>query len=214
MQSVQEISIRSSSIEVSALGITFPASISWEEWEELGEKLGTASKSLGFMLGDWINSDATGADIDDRYAAAMKLTGYDRRTLQMYSRVTRCVPLEVRVGELSFDHHRKVVSLPIEEQRRWLAAAVKHGMSTRRLQKSIVAGRVVGVDELCKGKIHKIETVHPFVNRTVSLFGKLKRTGWLRKQSPEQIRCLRRDLEPVRKICDELDSCLEQKESI
>lgn len=64
------------------------------------------------------------------------------------------------------------------------------------------------------GGHRKIETVNPFVNRIVSLFGRMHRSGWLNNQTPEQLQRLRADLEPVVAICKELDEAYGQKESI
>lgn len=57
------------------------------------------------------------------------------------------------------------------------------------------------------------EVVHPYVNRVVSLFGRLRRSGWLMRQDAAQLRCIREDLGPVRTICDELEALIDQKES-
>lgn len=215
MPNVPEISTTNSNIEISQLGIRFAGEITLEQWEALGHKLGTASRSIGFMIGDWINSSAGGLDVESRYAEAIRLTGHDYKTLQMYSRVARCVPLDKRIESLTFEHHRWVAPLPPAERDHWLGLAEALGMSARRLQRSITAGRVLDVDELRSGaQANKIETVHPFINRTVSLFGKMKRSGWLRRQTADQLRNLRADIEPVCALRDELDELISKKESL
>ena len=42
-----------------------------------------------------------------------------------------------------------------------------------------------------------IETVHPYVNRIVAFFGKLRRAGWFDSAHPEKLAALKRDLQPV-----------------
>lgn len=51
----------------------------------------------------------------------------------------------------------------------------------------------------------KPESVHPHVNRVVSLYSRLRRSGWLRSQSKEQLRRMLSDLEPVVAIRNELE---------
>ena len=62
--------------------------------------------------------------------------------------------------------------------------------------------------------LRRPEAVHPHINRIVSTVGRLKRSGWIKRQGAEQIRCLRADLEPIRCLCAELDQLAEQKESL
>lgn len=214
MPNVQEISTTDTNIEITPLGIRFAGEITREQWEALGHKLGTASRSIGFMIGDWINSDTEGLDADERYAEAIRLTGLDYKTLQMFSRVSRSVPLNKRIKSLTFEHHRWAAPLPPPERDHWLRQADAKGMSARRLQRSIAAGRVLEVGELSGKSAHKIETVHPFVNRTVSLFSRMKRSGWLKRQTAAQLRNLRADLDPVCALRDELDELISRKESI
>ena len=57
----------------------------------------------------------------------------------------------------------------------------------------------------------KPESVHPHVNRVVSLFSRLRRSGWLRSQSPEQLRRMMVDLDPVVAIRNELEAMANDK---
>lgn len=56
------------------------------------------------------------------------------------------------------------------------------------------------------------EVVHPHVNRVVSMFGRLRRSGWLRSQDADQLRCICADLDPIRRICNELDALVNEKD--
>jgi hypothetical protein len=55
------------------------------------------------------------------------------------------------------------------------------------------------------------EVVHPHVNRVVSIFGRLRRSGWLERQDAEQLRCICTDLDPIRCICNELDALVSER---
>ena len=54
--------------------------LSFEEWEALGEKLGRIGKSIGFMIGDWINyaEEKWG----EKYNEAIACTGLEYQTLR------------------------------------------------------------------------------------------------------------------------------------
>jgi hypothetical protein len=56
------------------------------------------------------------------------------------------------------------------------------------------------------------EVVHPHVNRVVSMFGRLRRSGWLSSQDADQLRCICADLDPIRRICNELDALVREKD--
>ncbi len=204
MESVHEISTTNTSIDISRMGIRFSGEISSEQWEALGVKLSSASRSLGFMIGDWVNAAVDGMESDDRFGKAIEMTGLDYNTIQRFCRVASLIEIDSRIESLSWEHHRIVSTLPPVVRDEWLALAAKHGMSKRRLQRSLNAGRVVDVDEMKAAPSQKIETVHPFVNRTVGLFVRWKKSGWLKKQSPDQLQRLRADLEPVVAIYKEL----------
>lgn len=55
------------------------------------------------------------------------------------------------------------------------------------------------------------EVVHPHINRIVTLYGRLRRSGWLHRQDTEQLRCICADLEPVRNICREIEALIDER---
>ena len=46
--------------------------------------------------------------------------------------------------------------------------------------------------------------MHPYVNRIVAFFGKLRAGGWLDDATPEKRAALKRDLQPVVDIYNQL----------
>lgn len=198
---------------VSAAGIEFHDDLTFEEWSEIGEEIARAGRSLGFLIGDWINYGESRKDYGDKYAEALKATGFDYGTLRNYSNVARRVKLSLRNDNLSWEHHRKVAPLKDEaQQKKWLQTASKakekgKPMSTRRLAKSILLGRVardtdMSVPENDRGR----DNVHPHVNRLVAFWGKLKREGYLENADVELMKCMMIDISPVLKIYDELEA--------
>jgi len=87
------------------------------------------------------------------YDAALAATDLDRPTLWTYAHVARRVPSSLRNKELSWEHHKAVAKLPAENQERWLKLAEDlqtkgEPLSTRRLRKSIIVGRLLTPEEL------------------------------------------------------------------
>jgi hypothetical protein len=128
-------------------GIEFHGDLSLDEWEKLGERLGNAERSIGFMIGDWINyaEEKWGEKYNDAIAA----TGLEYQTLRNYAWVAKRVHLSARADNLPFRHHQVVAKLKnSEEQRHWLKAAEDHDLGYRRLQKSINFGRIATEEEV------------------------------------------------------------------
>lgn len=196
------------------MGIEFHGELDHDCWVKLGQQLGEAGRSIGFLIGDWLNYGDGKGVYGDNYTDAITITGLDYSTLSNYSRVARKVQFRTRVLNLSFEHHRKVAAIKDEaEQTKWLQIAEKQAqsgkpMSTRRLAKSILLGRLakdsdMSVPENDRGR----DNVHPHVNRLVAFWGKMKRNGYLENvDDVEFMRCMMIDLSPVLKIYDELEA--------
>jgi AAA+ ATPase superfamily predicted ATPase len=203
-------------VELTETGIHFREELSFEEWAALGQQISRAGRSLGFLIGDWINYGEARKEFGEKYAEALKATGLDYSTLKTYSRVARRVNRELRVTQLSFEHHRKVAMLEPEEQRRWLRVASEANsrgepLSTRRLAKSILIGRVARDDELRLEPADRgIDNHIPWINRLVAWWGAFERSGWFDNASPEQVEALSRDFEQVRAIIDRIDGELQR----
>ena len=204
----------SSKYQLSEVGIQFLEDLSFDEWSDLGKQIARAGRSLGFLIGDWINYGESRKDYGEKYTEALKTTGLEYITLKHYSRVARHVDRVTRVTQLSFEHHRKVAMLEPEEQKRWLKVAAKAlekgtPISTRRLAKSILLDRLATDEDLNPPATDRgIDNVHPHVNRIVAFWGKLKRSGWLEDAEDEDIRNLLTDLKPVLDIAFELQNAL------
>ncbi len=132
---------------VTPCGIQFHGDLTFEEWESIGEKLGDAERSIGFMIGDWINYGES--KWGEKYNEAITATGLEYGSLRVYAHVAKRVPLLMRINNLTFNHHYVVAKLKDpEEQKHWLEMAEKHALSYRRLQKSINFGRVATEEEV------------------------------------------------------------------
>jgi len=187
--------------------------------------LNEVARGVAFVIGDWLlygkdrfgevqNRD-TGREGAPRvatadYEAAVALTGLDRATLHNYAWVARRTPSSLRNELLSWEHHRVVAKLPEPDQKRWLKIAAENQqngkpVSTRRLRRSISAGRLLETDEVNLPENDRgIENHIPFVNRLVAWWARMQDKGWHEDATPEQRAAVKRDLEPIVAIYNEL----------
>jgi hypothetical protein len=191
---------------VSPLGIDFKGDISRDEWATLGQKFGKAGRSMGFIIGDWLNYGKGRGDWGDTYTEAMRITGLENKTLRNYASVSRKVQLSLRRDNLPFEVHCKVAPIKdVEKQRKWLSLAEQEAnkgtpISSRRLAKSIILDRLATQDDMVtpeadRGK--KKAQLH--VLRLMTFWRKLQENDWLSTASVDTIRTLMTDLQPI--IC-------------
>ncbi len=132
---------------ITPTGLQFHQELSYDEWDALGKKLAPIGKSIGFIIGDWINFGETA--YGDKYKEALASTGIAYQTLANYSYVARKVEFSLRKENLDWYQHATVAKLktPAEKQH-WLEMAEKHNLSVRRLRKSINYGRLASEEEV------------------------------------------------------------------
>jgi hypothetical protein len=198
------ISINDPKFAITPTGIEFHEELSFDEWEDLGQKLAPVGKSIGFIIGDWINYGEN--HWGDKYDDAIKRTGMAYQTLRDFAYVARRVQLSFRNDKLDFTHHRVVAKLKdSEDQQHWLDMAVKHNLGKRRLQKSINFGRLATEQEVAGDPYDKPHTTY------LSLLNKIRR--WWQEQiekSPvekwdkERRQALKDDFEFVKDIYESL----------
>ena len=215
-------------VAITRTGLQISSDLTFGEWEAMAARFGAAMSSAAFVIGDWlvygedhfrgqsrlpgfeeeaIASRRVNAKI---YDAALRLTGLDRTTLGTYAYVARRVPSSLRNEQLSWEHHKAVAKLEAQEQTKWLEVASgspegEATVSTRRLRKSITAGRLLSPDELRLDPTDRGEPNHiPFLNRLWSWWQDMKEDGWSKRATREQKDALKRDLGIVLRIIHEI----------
>ena len=206
-------------VSISPVGMRISSELSFEEWSELATSIGQAARSIGFIIGDWLvygqSLFGTEGFADRRvdsasYQVAINATGLDLSTLQNYAYVSRNIPHSLRTERLSWEHHRLVAKLPETEQQEWIEACLAEEdagrrMSTRRLRKSLNLGRIATQNDLEPDDSDKgIENHIPFVNRLVVWWKRMQADRFLSEASDEQRAAIKRDLEPVITIYNQL----------
>lgn len=206
-------------VSVSRIGLQISDKLSVEEWQELATSIGEAASSIAFIVGDWLvygqSLFGTGGDPDRKvdhpsYQLALKATGLDLSTLQNYAYVSRNVPYSLRTERLSWEHHRLMAKLPEGDMQDWIEACVAEEdagrrMSTRRLRKSLNLGRIATEKDLEPEDSDKgIDNHIPFVNRLSVWWKRMKANRFLDTATDEQREALKRDLEPIVTIYNQL----------
>ena len=220
-----------SKITLTRTGLQISDELSFEEWQSISARFGAAMSSAAFVIGDWIvygedhfrgqqrlpnfESKSIGARrvASEIYNEALRLTGLDRSTLITYAYVSRRVPASLRNEHLSWEHHKAVAKLNEDGQQRWLRIAQDEGdeeygaVATRRLRKSITAGRLLTAEEMISDPADRGRLNHiPFLNRLSAWWVQMKENGWLKRATPEQKETLVRDLHIVTRIIKELEA--------
>ena len=215
-----QITLPTDKVRIRPVGMEITSELSIDEWSQLADPIGNASRSVAFIIGDWLihgekafrgkQNTSTSRIASKKYHLALANTGLDLTTLQNYAYVCRKVPLATRSEQLSWEHHKVLAKLPPLDQQVWIERCheeMKTGnpISTRRLRKSISLGRLATPDDLEPDPADKgIENHIPFVNRLVGWWRGMQDDEFLTKATPEQRDALKRDLAPVVEIYEQL----------
>jgi len=125
--------------EITSIGIIFKDELDYEEWFDLGCRLGKLEGAVQWLIGDWAAAEGRVLNgiHSDAYDLLEEQTGLARTTIEINKYVAESVDLLIRINRLSWSHHRQVAALPPAEQKRWLALAAENSWSVSELKKQI-----------------------------------------------------------------------------
>lgn len=158
IQNKEEIKIQG--VRLHKTGAEFDASLSFDEWENIGKTLKFFEKSILFWIGDWINYGEM--NYHEKYSQALATTGYERQTLENAAWVARSIPISARAENVPFKHHEVVASVPKEHQKRWLERAEKEDLGFRELRSEIQKERLTQKLKLPSNKYRVIYADPPW----------------------------------------------------
>jgi hypothetical protein len=113
--------------------------LAYDEWIRHGSRLGRASRSSGWWIGDWVRYGAS--RYGQKYAVATRVTGYDEQTLTNMVYVATRFEISRRRENLSWSHHAELSALSIDEQEHWLDRATDNRLSIRDLRRALIDAR-------------------------------------------------------------------------
>lgn len=214
-------------VRVTETGIHFEGELSFEQWCDIGQRVGRIARTSLFLVGDWLvygqdrwnggeRFEKLGEGQAERYVQAMKETGLELRTLMDAAYVARNVPNIQRRPHLTFEHHKTVAKVKDEHQREdWLSKADAQGLSTRRLRKSIMLGRIARETEMETNSTDRgIDNHIPWINGMVRWWKSFESSGWVGDATREQVEAMLADFSEVKAIIAVLEEAVESKERV
>jgi len=224
MNPMNALTIESPNVRITELGLIFEGDVSFDQWADLGIQAGRLVRASLFLIGDWLvygetrwnggeRFEALSTQKRDRYVIAMQATGLELKTLQKAAHVARNIPHNQRRSDLTFEHHKEVSRIKdLDERAEWLQKAQSHGLSTRRLRKSIILGHIAQDHEMQTDPVDKGISDHiPWLNRLGAWWGQFESCGWFEQATPEQVETFLRDFAQVRQVITRIETELAAK---
>lgn len=221
------LTIDGTAVRVTEIGLHFDEEVTFEQWRDIGQKVGRVARTSLFLVGDWLiygqdrwnggkRFEKMPEDEAERYLEAMKATGLELKTLMDAAYVSRNVPIQQRRPDLTFEHHKTVAKVKSETEREeWLRKADSQGLSTRRLRKSILLGRVAKEREMRSDTQDRgIDNHIPWINGMVRWWKKFEDADWVEKATREQVEAVLADFAEVKAILTVLEDARDRKEPV
>jgi hypothetical protein len=106
--------------------------IGYSDWIFEGRRIGAMGRGSPWWVGDWLlyGTERWG----ERYSEAVKITGYDAKSLRNMRYVASRFDLSLRRDNLSWSHHALLAGLEVEERGDWLRRAVDDKLSVDDLR--------------------------------------------------------------------------------
>ena len=114
-------------------------------WIEQGQRIGLMGRSAGWWIGDWLRYG--NSKYGEKYARAVKITGYDAQTLMNMVYVASRYEFSRRRDKLSWSHHAEAAALDAAVRERFLERAEAERLSVRDLRELIRMERLVECDD-------------------------------------------------------------------
>jgi hypothetical protein len=103
----------------------------YEQYEAVGVLLARVHGSLQWAIGDWLLLGE--ALYGDEAYQASEVLGMSPEGRSQYLRCAQVFPHSRRRAELSWSHHRTLITLEPEEQDRWLGLAIQNGWANHEM---------------------------------------------------------------------------------
>lgn len=131
--------------------LELPADMTFDEWQEVGRKLGMVASGCQFWIGDWIRYGEDQAGWGEKYSQALEATGLELPTLNNYVHVSKAIPPEERNPDLPWSHHRATTGLSKADRKVVLDLAAENEWKKAQLEREVkvIQGREVEEPEEC-----------------------------------------------------------------
>jgi len=124
---------------ITPTGLWLPATMTFEEWAEVGPGLSRIGRSIAWAVGDWLNYGEE--KFGEKYSQAASDTGYDPGYLASLAWVARAIEPSRRREKLGWSHHQAVAGLEAAAQTEWLLLSEENGWTREELRDRLASKR-------------------------------------------------------------------------
>jgi hypothetical protein len=111
----------------------------YRKWVLEGRRIGAMGRGSPWWVGDWLLYGT--ARWGERYVEAVKITGYDAKSLRNMRYVASRFELSLRRDNLTWSHHALLAAFEADEQRYWLDRATADRFSVDDLRIELRSAR-------------------------------------------------------------------------
>jgi hypothetical protein len=104
----------------------------YHNWIREGRRIGAIGRGSPWWVGDWLHYGT--ARWGEKYLEAVKITGYDAKSLRNMRYVSSRFDLSLRRDDLTWSHHALLAAMEPDEQTHWLNRAVADRFSVDDLR--------------------------------------------------------------------------------
>jgi hypothetical protein len=122
-------------VSITRVSWSAPSDLPLSGWVDQGHRIGLMGRSAGWWVGDWLRFG--NARYGEKYARAIRITGYDAQTLMNMVWVASRFEISRRREKLSWSHHVELAAFDEVTQERWLARAEADRLSIRDMRELI-----------------------------------------------------------------------------
>jgi hypothetical protein len=150
---------------ISGVAWTGSEGMEYHDWVFEGRRIGAMGRGSPWWVGDWILYGT--ARWGERYSEAVKITGYDAKSLRNMRYVASRFDLSLRRDTLSWSHHALLAGFEPDERSYWLGRAVADKLSVDDLRLELRAAQRGGYsaakpgDDSAEGSEQRTHVVCP-----------------------------------------------------
>lgn len=146
--------------KVTKIGLSLRSNLSFNQWQELGEKLRYVEGSVLWWIGDWLNYGER--SYGELYTQATDATDYGYQALADAKWIASRIEPSRRREKLPFSTHREVAVLEADQQDEILARAEQEGLTQREVRALVRDIKSIpNIPELPKEQIYRVLYADP-----------------------------------------------------
>jgi hypothetical protein len=130
-----KLSVVNKKATIARTSVHFDKDMSYAEWRAYGYELVHMHDATLFWIGDWVNHGKSA--YGEKYKIALEVLPYAYQSLVNIAFVCAHMPVLRRRVDLTWTHHREVMSLPAKKQATFLKEAATKKWSVAQLRAAV-----------------------------------------------------------------------------